>query len=67
MSRGNKGGLCLTRRKGQGFVIVVEGKVIEITYIKPSRGGVQIRIVAPPEVSISRTEILERANEATED
>lgn len=50
----SKGGLILTRKRGQSIMI----EDVEITVEMASNGRCKIRIVADPAVSIMRSELL---------
>ena len=51
--------LVVTRSEGQSVMI---GKDIEVRVVKNSRGKLRLGVVAPKEVRIIRTELLNKTN-----
>ena len=57
----NYGGLQLTRKLGESIVLLVEGKIVEITLTACLTTEARLNFKAPPEVEIYRKEVLDAA------
>lgn len=52
--------LLLSRKPGQSVQIILDGKITTVTLLGVNGGQVRLGFTAPEEVSIVRTELLER-------
>lgn len=64
MSTLTKGGLCLSRRKGEVVSLTVGEQTITITVNNIRRGKVSLGVIAPREIKILRGELLDREGAA---
>ena len=59
--------LCLTRRKGEHVLVVVDGIVIaKVTLLKTTRADAMLAFEANPHVKFYRSEVWERVQQAME-